>query len=527
MLMVSEIPTPPPLPDTAPPVGTLPGRGRMARLLFLLAAALIVLAGAALRLVLCRGDLLFDEIWSMYHLFYDPRTLCQHWWDVFWRIHHDNNHYLNSLYLWFLGPHQPYWLYRMQSAAFGIATLIAVGVLARRWWGRVEALLGMVLTAASFRLIQFSSEARGYGIMIFFVVLTLILALRWREKPTPGRAVAVGLAILGGLLGHLTFIFAWAGLALWLGWEARQQRRQAPQIVKQAAQLFALPAALLLALVCADLWHLNIGGGPQRTFFNVTGSVADLVLGLPTRGMGTLGLLLVVGLSLAACLGMARTKSSAWIYFAATVLMLPPVSLLAYHPGHLAERYYAVAEFSFLLLLVWLLGRVWRWHPAGKVLVMLAVAAMLTGQITRLAQLMRQGRGQYTQAVRYLFEHTEGPFVEVGANQSYDGKLLLPFYADRLPPAVTQGKSFHYFEWHNWPAGGPEWLVYFAFRPNSTVEDGVSDDAGNVYQYRALFPASPLSGMYLYIFHRVPGLRARSNNPVTGQPQFNPPPPQP
>ena len=60
------------------------------------AVAAIFVLGLALRLYCSGGPLWIDEIWSIMNL--DPVT---HFWRIFWGISHDNNHFANSLWLYF------------------------------------------------------------------------------------------------------------------------------------------------------------------------------------------------------------------------------------------------------------------------------------------------------------------------------------------------------------------------------------------------------------------------------------------
>ncbi|TIT25126.1 MAG: hypothetical protein E5W81_04450 [Mesorhizobium sp.] len=65
----------------------------------LLAALVIAVTGLVLRLLGARGDLWLDEIWSFALI--EPLTSID---QIFWRVNHDNNHFLNSVYLYLIGP---------------------------------------------------------------------------------------------------------------------------------------------------------------------------------------------------------------------------------------------------------------------------------------------------------------------------------------------------------------------------------------------------------------------------------------
>ena len=72
---------------------------------------LLVIAGCAaiLRLAAAANDLWFDEIWSLWLIASEAQAP----WDLFrGGMRHDNNHLLNSLYLFWLPPHLPPLTYR-------------------------------------------------------------------------------------------------------------------------------------------------------------------------------------------------------------------------------------------------------------------------------------------------------------------------------------------------------------------------------------------------------------------------------
>ena len=90
------------------------------------AVAVIGLAGLVLRVLGARGDLWLDEIWSLALL--EPLTSID---QIFWRINHDNNHFLNSIYLYLVGPDASPLLQRGLSIALGVGAIVAAGAAAR------------------------------------------------------------------------------------------------------------------------------------------------------------------------------------------------------------------------------------------------------------------------------------------------------------------------------------------------------------------------------------------------------------
>ncbi len=93
----------------------------------------IVFAGALLRGLAARGDLWFDEIWSM--LLTASATSLP---GVFTEIHHANNHYLNTAYLMWVGADAAPLVYRLPGIIAGATAvaLLAVAVSRPPWRSR-------------------------------------------------------------------------------------------------------------------------------------------------------------------------------------------------------------------------------------------------------------------------------------------------------------------------------------------------------------------------------------------------------
>src|ERR1700676_2982755 len=73
------------------------------RQLFILSCVLLVVVAAILRIRAAHNDLWLDEIWSLAlaHSVSSPLAI--------FTIHHDNNNYLNTLYLYLLADRGNWW----------------------------------------------------------------------------------------------------------------------------------------------------------------------------------------------------------------------------------------------------------------------------------------------------------------------------------------------------------------------------------------------------------------------------------
>src|SRR5690606_39631314 len=102
------------------------GSGRVRSPALLLAA--LVAFFAAVRLLGMGGDLWLDEIWSLYLV-----SALQSPVEIATRLLHDNNHPLNSLWLYGLGPDAPEWSHRgLAWLAGSVAVALAAAIRRRR-----------------------------------------------------------------------------------------------------------------------------------------------------------------------------------------------------------------------------------------------------------------------------------------------------------------------------------------------------------------------------------------------------------
>ena len=123
-------------------------------------AAVVLVLAVVLRLAAARNDLWLDEIWSL-----DLAARVHRPIEVFTGLHHDNNHYLNTLWLWAVGPDRDALVYRLIALITGTATVAMAGRIGRA--GAAAALSAMLLFAVSYVMVVYSSEARLCGRRFF------------------------------------------------------------------------------------------------------------------------------------------------------------------------------------------------------------------------------------------------------------------------------------------------------------------------------------------------------------------------
>jgi hypothetical protein len=181
--------------------------------------ALMLVAALALRLPIAQDSFWLDEIWS----YYIVSTLTTPF-EIFTELKIDNNHPLNSLFMYTLGE-QSYWpLYRLLSLVCGVATVWYLGQVSRVTHGKLW--IGLLLATLSLPLIQYSAEARGYGPAALCGLLAYYIYFSRRlVQPLGLTVMQFWLVCIAGFLSHLScsFFFIKIGFGWFIDFFSRKE----------------------------------------------------------------------------------------------------------------------------------------------------------------------------------------------------------------------------------------------------------------------------------------------------------------
>jgi hypothetical protein len=285
----------------------------------------------------------------------------------------------------------------------------------------------MLMTATSFPLVFYSSEARGYALAALAGLVALLCLVRWTESGGVRWLAAYALAVSVGILSHLSFVLVLVAAVVYslvLVGRGRLSfgRALAVQIV---------PFLLLVALVVTDLRYFGIGGGTREPPGALLAQTASLALGGPVEGRG------VLVRRVRRYWPNRRSKEPRpylWVFLAATVL-LPVWVALAIDPPFLFPRYFLVSIVFVPLLVASLASSLRRPWPV----VVLVVWLVANGY--SLLQFAREGRGCYEEALRFLLEASDDDVVTVGSDHDLRNERILRFYRGRMG---AEGKRLRY-----------------------------------------------------------------------------------
>ncbi len=454
-----------------------------------------------MRLAAARGDLWLDEIWSLQNL-----EKLHGVGDIFFGISQDNNHYLNSLWLWVVGANAPPLLIRLEAVICGTLTIPVAAVLCGRA-GAAAALAGAALTAGTALFVHYGSEARGYAGLILMIFIAAEALERFLEafgvdgKTETSRLLFGGAVALGALF-HLTMLPAAAVLIL--ATLLRLYLRGTPVLRSLSAAIdLAIPAILgaVPALACLILGALNVHKFQLGT--QVPFSFERLAQGLATLDAATLGLpydwpswtlvFVTAVLVVTACVVIRRDQR----ILPLAVLLLPPIiGAIVHVPNVHIARFYLVSALGFVLLVAAVFALLWQKKRFG--LAILLVLELAIGNGFNLAPLLTRGRGDYQSVIKRMEAEGQATYT---SNMEAEVNRIVRFYDARLDGNL--GGHLVQANSADWCRAPPDGFILSddpaGEAPRRAFGRG---PCGAVYALKMTMQPAPLSGLRWALYRR-------------------------
>lgn len=463
----------------------------------------IVIFFSLVRLAGVFGDLWLDEIWSlrMVQSIQSPA-------EIFTTLQHDNNHPLNSLFLYVMQPGAD-WTYRLLSWVAGSASVWLGAMIGRqhfRQWhpdedalrANMAGLLTAVVVGGAYLLIHYSSEARGYAPAVACALVATYALSRGSASGGLRWAAIYFCACVVGLVAHLAVVQVMLAAGCWtvvmLFSEAGSWRDRLGR-----ALIWQLPAWMFFATYYFGFVRkMAIGGGPENPLLGVLAQTTAYLSGAPVS-LGMIVLPIFVIMILAGLVVIWR-RSRVWaIFYGLTILVTPAVGILFSRFTLLFPRYFIISA-AFALIVIgyglarlWCRGRIVRGLCGGLLLI------FLIGNSVHVERLWSEGRGHYSEALRTILERT--PFDEVGISSDHDFRnyALVDYYQDiaQLPQKIM------YYRQGRLPPWGTPWRLLHRIDDDSELPEHVTDDRGNSYVKERVYPYAGLSGWTWIVYRNV------------------------
>ncbi len=451
--------------------------------------ALGILLSSSLIVLAARGDLWLDEIWSL-----SFAEAAKTPWEILSLFKHDNNHILNTLFMYLLGKQQNLILYRAFAILSGIASLILLVKLASRW-GRLESIFVLLLAGTSYPLILYFSEARGYAPAIFFGLLSFYILQESQMRQSPVKLVLFWVASILGILAHLTFIIVFLSLAVYIihhEFTVDKTFFVASQILKY----LSVPLVFIIFFYFSYIRGMAIGGGPPVDRFTELAKGADCLLGLPDA-LWIIGLLLIILIISFAAFMAYSEKKPVWSFSLAVLLIMPAAIITVTNPAYLHFRYVIVCFPFYYLIISFILAKIWRFDKkALSYLVVLVIGLYIGGQSIRLWPLFHYGRGNYQAIIKEMVDTTTANVITVGSDNDFRNKMVLSFYSRFL----QDGKIIQYIDQGSWGIHPPEWLIVHSLDESAEPEPLVETSTNRIYRLIKIEKFSGNSGFSWFLY---------------------------
>jgi len=431
---------------------------------------------------------------------------------VFTDIHSDNNHYLNSLWLWVVGSPAPGWMMRLPTLVLG-AALVVLAYRVTRSRGQTEAAITAALFAVSYPLIHYSSEARGYGYLVFFTLAAYGAFRSWTSAGGARAGAVYAVSSAFALLAHLGFATVFAALVLWSVLEVIDSREERARVAWSHSGVHLLPAVTLLVLYLIDIRYMSAAGGFARLGpLESLAGAAGLVTGVAP---GAVGLLVALCAWAAIAFGVRsryhESRNETVFLVAAITFSFVSGAL----PGYGYPRYYLTALLFSLLFLghaTALAIATERWKVLGISLLVM-VGAINLAQTLRFVSV---GRGMYREATQYMAAEATTAPVTVAGSHDLGSVLALDYYA---PPSDEGGVLEYYC--HSTTTYGcslarpsssreedpPRFYILASLDDRFSHPDIMSVPDLDEYEFVRSYPKYGLSGVYWVLYER-PGRTA-------------------
>ena len=394
--------------------------------------AACVLAGLILRIFGAQGDLWQDEIWTFSLL----RTVTSPL-GIFLDMSADNNHFLNTLYLYYVGADASPLAQRALSILLGTAMIVAVAWLLRRaHWTAV--VIGTAVFAFGYPMVHYGSEARGYAGFLLFTVISIGLVERELEEPSRRNRIWLGVSNLLGTLFQPIMIGTVGVMIGWVLWQLWRRGATPRQAIATTQKIFSVTVRLLLVvLILAVVAVYRVGGYKvlnsqsfkPELFVHGYGGMLHFLLGFPEAVPEWIVLAVVLALSALALIALHTRLSARASLYTLAIFGLPAALFCARLPNVAIYRYYLLPSVALLLLLIELFALAWRSGGWQRAISLVLCAAFAIGNAVELDLFFTYGRGHYREVTRTI---AESDSKRVTSNLDGVVSTMVEFYGERL-----------------------------------------------------------------------------------------------
>ena len=455
-----------------------------------MAAAAIILLATSVFVICSRGELWFDEVLSLQWAKNASTP-----WQLLTDYRHDNNHLLNSLWLWLVGTKAPEMALRALAVISGTATLVLIYLLGSIFSPQTK-LVPLILAAGSYAIVLYSSEARGYAPALAASLGCLWIWLRVEGRPSLPSLAAFWAMAAAGLLAHPTTVYLLAALGCWQLGRKNLAVPATLRDVRNALWWFSPPAGLALVLYIFFFRGMDVAGGPTLSPMAIASDFFHYGLGIfdgPDRPW--VGVFAGATLVLAGLVWGSHPLAGQRIFFLMLLLVFPVLGYWLAGREYVYFRYFLICLPPLFLLLGCLAERLWVSGQVGKALVSIAIALSVGAQIRPILELAQQGRGA-CRAVLQTIKQGSGGSTDVFSDHDMMVGMVFEHYRAREPG----GEAIVYRTQWSMPKSHCQWLLA---QPGLLPITPTREIDGHFYQHVQTFFRGRVSGADWILYRRA------------------------
>ncbi|MCP4001833.1 MAG: hypothetical protein GY727_13070 [Gammaproteobacteria bacterium] len=457
-----------------------------------LAAALLVTTALFFRIWIARDAFWLDEIWS-----YNLIKLINSPLEILTNLKVDNNHLLNTWFMYLIGEQTNWFIYRIPSIISGTATVILMGMSAIRLGNKPW--LAMLFGTISLPLVQYSAEARGYGLAAFLGIAAWYI---YYFKALPANSfrwvMLFWIVCALGFTAHLSFVFVFISLGVAWGIELFYERKIAQQLIVRRLVIFIPPGIFLAWLYIIFYSQLSVGGGQKNVL--LSSSLLQLGQSLLGAPINTLSSLIACGITVVlSVIGLTQLKKHQQYFFTAVLLLVPCLLLTAFKPEFFYPRYILTCvPFAYLLMAQALESGLYK-TGAIKLITVILLFFILTGSSLQLYDLAKWGKGNYPKAIEEMYLSAGNKSFTVGSDFDFRHKALIDFYTQYRSDA----KLLMYVENAHTATPPTEFFITHDRHATPSTKQYLRLKNNGTYEIVGIYPYSGLSGWNWYIYKRT------------------------
>jgi hypothetical protein len=227
---------------------------------------------------------------------------------------------------------------------------------------------------------------------------------------------------------------------------------------------------------------------------------ASFMLGMPLSDGWDVAALILCAVLLASTTSLLmRAGDDRWVLLLTATVISPGLLVLFSSPDFLLARYFIIPITMTQVTVGFLLGRLWAGNMRARLCSLLVVGGFLLGNAMYTLELLENGRGQYSAALRYIGEHSPGLMVRIGGDHDRRQSTIIRFFG----PRELVDRRIEYVSAKLLATTSPEWVLMHTWGDVPSAGQSVTYDKVHVYELRATFPASPLGGWNCSVYQRI------------------------